>query len=273
MDSFFTKKLSDVPKGLLKLCLTHKDIILTENLVDKYTDTPDLFNNLIDVELVTVTKKELLSVLLFHQYDYTTRKYLRHSFVKLITEYNYKPQSLLRYIDNLMTYEALVRFSETCNELYDYVTMMAKISPKFEKYPKNFLTTHRIAARNYNRLKETFVEIDFEKQIDKSLEYGFGEYVVIYPKCTQDIKDEAVQLNHCVASYISRVIKGECHILFLRRKEDKEKSLITLEVRNGKVVQARGKFNRDVSAEEQGIVDRYNKVLQLREERGVLAAC
>ncbi len=34
--------------------------------------------------------------------------------------------------------------------------MMKTISPKYDKFPRNFLTTHRIACRNYNRLKKSF---------------------------------------------------------------------------------------------------------------------
>lgn len=184
------------------------------------------------------------------------------NFKTLITEYNYNPKSLVTYIDNLMTYEALEGLSNTLNELVDYCKMMSKISPKYDKYPKNFLTTHKIAARNYNRLKAYFDEQEFQKRINKSMEYSYDKYKIFYPESTQDIKDEAVQQNHCVASYIDRVIKGECDILFLRKKNEVDKSLVTIEVRDGKVVQARGKFNRDVSAEEQKIINKYNKKLE-----------
>ena len=70
-----------------------------------------------------------------------------------------------------------------------------------------------------------------------------------------------MQQNHCVASYIQNVIDGKTHILFLREKDNIEKSLITLEVKNYRVVQARGKFNRDATSEEQFIINMYNKKL------------
>jgi len=132
-----------------------------------------------------------------------------------------------------------------------------------------FLTTHKIATRNYTRLIQKFVEEDFKKVIDLKLEYTYDRYKIIYPKTTQDIKDEAVQLNHCVASYIQNVIDGKTHILFLRNKDDTERSLVTLEIKNYKVVQARGKFNRDVTKEEQFVIDKYNgKLNKTNKERG-----
>ena len=184
----------------------------------------------------------------------------------LMNDYNYQMQSLLTYIDNLMTYEALDSFSNVSRELCDYARMMSRISTKFEKYPKNFLTTHKIACRNYNRLKEQFIEEDFQKRMDPSLEYVYGNYKFIYPETTQDIKDEACMQGNCVASYIQRVINGDCHILFLRKKDDLEHSLVTIEVRNNKIVQAKGRFNRDVTAEEQEAIDQWNKKFEKKEE-------
>ena len=255
--SFLSKienyKLTEIPKNLIKICKTHS-IELCNNLVDSYKLNPDLFSNLLNYEFTSISKNNILDIL--YQNDHNKNK-----FDQLINLYNYKPISLLQYIDNLMTYEALDNFHSVVGELLDYCNMMSKISPKYEKYPKNFLTTHKIATRNYNRLKEVFIEEDFKKVIDLKLEHTYDNYKIVYPKTTQDIKDEAVQQNHCVASYIQNVIDGKTHIVFLRDKENIERSLVTLEIKNYKVVQAKGKFNRDVTREEQSIINKYNEKL------------
>ena len=250
-------KLNEVPKNLIKLCKIH-NLTLDDNLINSYKENPNLFNTLLDFQFNSITKNNILDILRQSEDRYVTYK---NKFDQLVNNYNYKPISLLQYIDNLMTFEALDDFHPVVSELLDYCNMMSKISPKFEKYPKNFLTTHKIATRNYNRLKQQFIEEDFKKVIDTKLEYTYDNYKIIYPKTTQDIKDEAVQQNHCVASYIQNVIDGKTHILFLRNKDDLERSLITLEVKNYRVVQARGKFNRDVTKEEQFIIDKYNERL------------
>ena len=72
-------------------------------------------------------------------------------------------------------------------------TFSSKLSNKFDKYPKNFLTAHRIASRNYNRLKQEYDNAVFERRRDESLELRYGDYMFLYPKTIQDIKDEAVQ--------------------------------------------------------------------------------
>jgi len=253
LDYRIKHKLNEVPKNLIKLCKTHS-ITLDDNLIISYKDNPNLFNTLLNYEFTSIPKYSVQSIL------YQNNQY-KNKFDQLISTYNYKPISLLQYIDNLMTFEALDNFHDVVSELLDYCNMMSKISPKYEKYPKNFLTTHKIATRNYNRLKQQFIEEDFKKVIDLKLEHTYDSYKIIYPKTTQDIKDEAVQQNHCVASYIQNVIDGKTHILFLRDKENIERSLVTLEIKNYKVVQARGKFNREVTNEEQVIISKYNEKL------------
>ena len=154
-------------------------------------------------------------------------------------------------------------------EIKDYARMARAMSHKFEKYPKNFLTVHKITSRNYNRLKEKYDEIAFKNRFDNRLEKKIDDYVFIYPKATAEIKDEAVQQGNCVASYISGVIDGKCDILFMRKVDEPEQSLVTIEVRKNKVVQAKGKFNRDVTQREAEIIDKYNQYL-IRSAKGDL---
>lgn len=145
--------------------------------------------------------------------------------------------------------------------------VMSQLSLKFDKYPRHLLTTHKIACRNYNRMKKKFSEELFKKRINKQYECSFGDYIFIYPDSTQDIKDEATQQNNCVASYIDRVINGECHILFLRKKNKPDDSLVTIEVRNNKIVQARRRFNDPVTDEDQRVIDAFNKKFANKEDK------
>lgn len=256
--------IQDVPKGLLKIC-REKNIKLTSALVAAYERIPNEFNMLMYTDFNSISPESVVSELLY--YDYGTRWRNSNRLHTLVNTYHYNIKALFLYVDNLITYEALtggVRY--IVSEIFDYVEMMSKISPKYEKYPKNFLTTHRIATRNYERLKEQFEEADFQARIDKELECVIDEYKIIYPKTVQDIRDEAISQNHCVASYIKRVIQGECHILFMRKKDSVDKSLITLEVRNGRVVQARGKYNRETTSKEREAINKWNSRSQRKEK-------
>lgn len=275
-DSRLRCSLNEIPKGLLKICRQY-DIRLDNEILTAYNKIPNLYPVLLNMEFNSITKSDIQYLLLVYGKYYSkgeTRynsgwlpKELRIKW--LVENYNYNIKSLLTYLDNLMTYEAIEHFSDLCQEFYDYVSMASKISDKFEKYPRYFLSTHRITCRNYNRLKETFDEQEFAKRIKPEYEYKIGEYKFIYPSKTQDIKDEAVAQANCVASYIQRVIDGECDIMFLR-KQNKEKpkdeqyneSLVTLEIRDYKVVQAKGKFNRDCNKDEEELIKQFNIYLK-----------
>jgi len=130
LDPKIRYKLTEIPKNLIKLCKTH-DIELNNNLIDAYKLSPDLFSNLLNYEFTTVSKNNIQDVLYQNEYG-------KNKFDQLINTYNYKSTSLLQYIDNLMTFEALDSFHSVVGELLDYCNMMSKISPKYEKYPKNF---------------------------------------------------------------------------------------------------------------------------------------
>lgn len=273
LTKFSTKlsyKVTDIPKGLLKL-IREENLTITNTLIESYIENPDLFMNIHNLEgLYTLNKKDLYCFALSLRYfrgnlgRYMTLNKRMDIFVELVEDYYYNPISLIRYIDTLITLEALSNIEMVLIELYDYARMMTRISNKYDKYPRNFLTTHQIATRNYNRLKEKFDEEDFKARYNDSFNFEYKDFIITYPKSTQDVKDEAVQQNHCVASYIRRVINGECHILFLREKENPDKSLITLELRENKVVQARGKFNRETTKEERKVIEKYEKVLERR---------
>ena len=237
--------ITDIPKSLIKLYKSGSISILDNEVIEIYKGNLDICNLAYNLNYSTLRDEDLYSLL----FEYK-------SFFDLITYYRYNAKSLLQYLDYLITYEALS--FRVIIELKDYARMMNKISSKFDKYPKHFLTTHAIACRNYKRLRESFDESKFLTRINKDMEVTFGRYCFIYPKSTQEIKDEAVSQNNCVSSYIKDVINGECDILFLRKKDNPAKSLVTIEVRNGQIVQAKRKFNYDCTKEQEEVINRWN---------------
>lgn len=257
----FKYTINELPKALIKLC-KDRNIQLSNNYVQYYKENPDAHLLAYHLEFLSLNDKDIQNIWSTDNSDYNrdTGKYIYWSYFNtLLNEYGYNAKSLLLYIDQLKTFEAIEGISYIMRELYDYARMMKTISERFDKYPRHFLTTHKIACRNYNRLKKEFEEELFKKRIDKKLESAFGKYQFIYPETTQDIKNEAVEQNNCVASYIDNVIDGKCHILFLRRKESPDKSLVTVEVRENHIVQARRRFNDPVTEEEQEVIDMWNK--------------
>ena len=272
--SNFEYGINDLPKSLIKIA-KENHIELSNNLVNYWKENIDAHVIGFELSFMSLNNDDILKI--YCKEQRFGRSYFDSNFKSffniIINEYNYNAKSLLLYFDYLKTHEALENVGYVIRELYDYIKMMTEISDKFEKYPRNFLTTHKIACRNYNRLKKEFEEANFKKQINKDYECSLGDYVFIYPESTQDIKDEAVQQSNCVASYIQDVIDGYCHILFLRKKNQEDKSLVTIEVdpvRNI-IVQAKGKFNRDTTEKENKVIEAWNKKFSINKIMEVAA--
>lgn len=257
VESNIRYEIGDIPKGLIKLCKQY-NVKLSNNLVKSYKNNPGMVQMAFNSDFEGFNSYEILKMLEHETYDNVNRRWVC-AFDNLVENYGYNPKRLMEYLNYLIVFEGIDNGYYLIREVHDYATMMKRISPKFDKYPRYFLSTHKIACRNYNRLKEHFDLLDFQKCIDKSMEKTIGDFVFIYPDCPQDIKDEAVAQNNCVASYIRGVLNGQCHILFMRHKDAPETSLVTIEVRDDKIVQARQRYNNPVTSEQQEAINKWDE--------------
>lgn len=257
---FFAYSINEIPKSLIKLCKMYS-IKLTNRLIKYYKENQNAHYIVCNINFFSLTSTDIENI-------WTTgQQFLSNDgvcslcsyFNMLVNDFDYNAKDLWLYIDRLKTFEAIDDVRFLIRELYDYANMMKQLSDKYDKYPRHFLTTIRIASRNYSRMKKEFSEELFKKRIKKEYECSFGDYIFIYPKSTQEIKDEACTQNNCVASYIDDVIDGECDILFLRKKDSPERSLVTIEVRNNQIVQAERKLHIPVTVEDQWAIDAFNK--------------
>lgn len=82
-------------------------------------------------------------------------------------------------------------------------------------------------------------------------------FSIVFPKSASEIKKEGRILRHMVAEYIPGVLEGKYLIAFLRRTDDLATPLVTLMLKDGKVLQARGLDNRTPTPEEQEFLDQY----------------
>lgn len=143
----------------------------------------------------------------------------------------------------------------TAYEYRDYQNMLENLGIAFEGdfriLPKNFKQAHDDAVKAYNDMKDEQKRIEFANQLEKllGLEQTIGNYTFVLPKELQELKAEGKALSHCVGSYADRVARGDTVILFVRQKEKVDNPLYTLEIKNGKVVQLRGKRNKDADAD------------------------
>lgn len=192
-------------------------------------------------------------------------------FIELIDKFNYDSISLVDYLFNrCVVYEGFKNpFNKETNSyypenkplqcLYDYVNMSTKINAKakFDKYPHYLLSKHQIVLKNFKLLEKKINEQMFKSQQEKMLKYQFSDknYTVVVPLHPKELVKEGNELGHCVETYIERVTQGRTNIIFIRKKDTPEESLLTCEIKNSIVVQLEGNNRRAATKEEKDFVN------------------
>ena len=178
----------------------------------------------------------------------------------LIENYNYDVKRLFEYCKerNWTTGRYNWNRNDLVNFIGDYARMADTVFPNgFEKYPKDIIDHHDGVSKLYEKEKIKYDDQKFVKYIDPKMEYSTKDFCIIYPKSTGDIQSEGRLLVHCVGSYVQRVINGQTTILFMRKKDEPDTPLVTVEVYDGRIHQARGKYNRGLEYDERVFLEEY----------------
>ena len=135
----------------------------------------------------------------------------------------------------------------------------------FEKYPRSLKLRHDMANKNLkiqiSDIEAKEMELILNSKDYKNFEFDDKKekYIVIAPTSYKDIIEEGQNLHHCVGSYVDYVKKKTTKILFMRFRSEKQKSLVTLEIRDGFLRQYAGSCDRNVTEEEMEFLKKYCK--------------
>ena len=66
-------------------------------------------------------------------------------------------------------------------------------------------------------------------------------------------------MHNCVAGYKDRVALGKTQVVYIRKEEDMDTSFGTMEIspENEEIIQARGKYNRNLPGEADAFVKKF----------------
>lgn len=164
---------------------------------------------------------------------------------KVIEDHSIDLKQALAYLDRVDTYQAIA-YRDSIGLWKDYLNNMKKLGIEdFNKYPNSLKREHDVAARELLKVKDELEEKAFAQAMIPYADITFAndKYCIVVPQKGEDLIAEGRTLSHCVGTYVSTVSQGNSVIFFVRKKEDKETPLYTLEVRNRKIAQFRGKYN------------------------------
>ena len=126
-----------------------------------------------------------------------------------------------------------IGYTPTRDNLYYQVTLVKK----------TFLAMmNGRVERNLKKLYSTHTKV---------WEYEDDTFKLITPKTEKDFQNEANQQHNCVYNlYLEKAVENQTHICFFRKKDNLEKSYITCEIKNGKIIQFLKAYNQRISSEE-----------------------
>lgn len=151
-------------------------------------------------------------------------------------------------------------------DLYlDYFAMAREL--KYNLKDKKILYPKKLKAKHDQLMKEIQIKKDeaLSKKIKRRYKKLLSNYYeddkyIIYPvKDINELIDESSQQNNCVKTYAERYAKAECDIYFMRLSNARDKSLVTVEVRDNYVVQQRTKNNNDTTKEQKKFLKKWEK--------------
>lgn len=146
------------------------------------------------------------------------------------------------------------------NTWIDYITAMQKLGRDLEEervvFPKDLKRAHDEAIEEQRLLEERIRAEEDEKRFrenigklvarSKKFNFRMGGMFIRVAMSPEEIRSEGKALAHCVGGYAERHIAGKTTILFMRKLEEPNTPLYTVEVdNNGRIVQAHGYHNEE----------------------------
>lgn len=151
-------------------------------------------------------------------------------------------------------------------DYHDYLCMCKElqydVKNSFILFPRELKAAHDSVAKTLKDKRTA----EHEKAIagcfdewQKRYQYQSKELMMIPPHSAKEIVDEGAALHHCVRLYVKNVAEKKSVILFVRSVDEPDKSLCTVEVKDGQVTQARGFDNEEPPAQITAFIEQWKQ--------------
>lgn len=176
--------------------------------------------------------------------------------------YKLDPDRLVRYLEHQQVIDPDLPWADIPDvfQIYkDYIEMAWQMGMCMEHgkvlWPDDLHKAHNGLIKPFESRQEGILsELPMEKGTingaarREKYEFEMDGLRIRFPLTASAIIYEGKALNHCVAGYAERHIKGVLTILFLRRSSEPNKPYVTIEMDGNRIVQVHG-YNNDRGAE------------------------
>ena len=252
-----TKPLKFYHKSIVEFFKRNEITVTMEvekNFTDDYKFLEQVCTVLNGINMSSESRREIFNL--------ATDSYHRN-LKSLCETYQFDLKSLIRYVVEYLEPFEDIDAGDGLELLCDYYRMASEIGRNVKKYPKYLKSMHDIITCNHRAYKKQYDEDLFANLIRKDLEQKGKVYSIVVPKVPKDVIQEGTDLNHCVGSYVDKILAKTSYIMFLRLTKFKEDSLVTLEIKDNSIVNAKGSYNRVMNVEEEVYLKKYCKLKKL----------
>lgn len=205
-----------------------------------------------------ITREQLKIMQLYPTTDITKIRFLQ--------KYQYVIEEIKEYtsIDNFINYFRKKRLKDA--HLYrDYLGFVKKLGLDLKNkrylFPDKLKTMHDVYEKQLKTMEQERIKKCIEKRVETLIKNVFKnkEFVIFPASSVEELIDESTQQNNCVRTYAEKYADGDCDIYFMRKLETPTVSLVTVEVKNNKVVQKRIKNNGITNKKQDKFLDTWQK--------------
>lgn len=151
-------------------------------------------------------------------------------------------------------------------DYHDYLCMCKElqydVKNSFILFPRELKAAHDSVAKTLKDKRTAEHEKAIAGSFDewqKRYQYQSKELMMIPPHSAKEIVNEGAALHHCVRLYVKNVAEKKSVILFVRSVDEPDKSLCTVEVKDGQVTQARGFDNKEPPAQITAFIEQWKQ--------------
>lgn len=199
-----------------------------------------------------ISNADAAKELLAHMSVHKLQRYVEQQFAP-------EDEAALRRVD-------YYKMNTLITDYHDYLCMCKElqydVKNSFILFPRELKAAHDSVAKTLKDKRTAEHEKAIAGSFDewqKRYQYQSKELMMIPPHSAKEIVDEGVALHHCVRLYVKNVAEKKSVILFVRSVDEPDKSLCTVEVKDGQVTQARGFDNEEPPAQITAFIEQWKQ--------------
>jgi hypothetical protein len=184
-------------------------------------------------------------------------------FRELLELFNINYKELSSYLDKISNVDNDYFFIDYVDYIKYASILGLDLDNKKVLYPNNFREEHdklysKIKILNDPNINNRIYNLSNLLKINN---YEDDKYIIYPADSIESILSEGKQQHNCLRTYINDYSNNKTQIYFMRKKSNKSKSFVTIEVNKCKIVQARVKYNEIPSSDIMDILHKWEKSL------------